>query len=143
MKPSTIKAIVVFATLTAVFVVGFGFFLYRTFANMCGNETLAEFVSPDQAKKIIVFQRNCGATTGFSTQAFLVAINEKLRNQGGNVFAADTNHDAAPSAIRGGPELRVRWEGRNRLLLQHHLKARVFKAERHVDEIEIRYETFR
>ena len=31
----------------------------------------------------------------------------------------------------------------NRLLLQHHLKARVFKAERHVDEIEIRYETFR
>jgi len=110
---------------------------------MCGNETLAEFVSPDQAKKIIVFQRNCGATTGFSTQASLVAINEKLRNQGGNVFAADTNRDAAPSAIRGGPELRVRWEGRNRLLLQHHLKARVFKAERHVDEIQIRYETFR
>ena len=65
------NAVVVSATVTALVVIAFGVFLYQTFANMCGNEILGEFASPDRKKKVVVFQRDCGATTGFSTQASL------------------------------------------------------------------------
>jgi hypothetical protein len=86
---------------------------------VCGNEILSEFVSPDNSKKVVVFQRDCGATTAFSTQASVLAITEKLPDEGGNVFSADTNHGATPSGPGGGPELRVRWEDRNGLILEH------------------------
>jgi hypothetical protein len=139
----TRRAIVTSATLTALIVIAFGFFLYQMFVKVCGNEILSEFVSPDSSKKIVVFQRDCGATTPFSTQASLFAITEKLPDEGGNVFSADTNHGAAPSGPGGGPELRVRWETRDRLILEHHKAARIFKAARHIGQVEVHYETFR
>jgi hypothetical protein len=52
----------------------------------------------------------------------------------------DTNHGIAPSGPGGGPELHVRWKDPKHLLLQHHAKARVFKAERGLNGIEVRYE---
>lgn len=143
MSPVTRKAIVISATVTALIVIAFGFFLDQTFAKVCGNEILSEFVSPDNSKKVVVFQRDCGATTAFSTQASLLAITEKLPDKGGNVFSADTNHGAAPSRPGGGPELRVRWEDRNGLILEHHKATRIFKAAQRIDEVEVRYETFR
>lgn len=143
MSPVTRKAIVISATVTALIVIAFGFFLYQTFAKVCGNEILSEFVSPDNSKKVVVFQRDCGATTAFSTQASLLAITEKLPDEGGNVFSADTNHGAAPSGPGGGPELRVRWEDRNGLILGHHKAARIFKATQRIDRVEVRYETFK
>ena len=103
MSLATRKAIVTSATVTALIVIAFGIFLYQMFAKMCGNEILSEFVSPDNSKKIVVFQRDCGATAPFSTQASLLAITEKLPDEGGNVFSADTNHGAAPSGPGGGP----------------------------------------
>jgi hypothetical protein len=137
------KAIVILATVTSLIVIAFGFFLYQTFAKVCGNEILSEFVSPDNSKKIVVFQRDCGATTPFSTQASLLAITDKLPDEGGNVFSGDTNHGAAPSRPGGGPELRVRWEDRNGLILEHHKAARIFKATQRIGEVEVQYETFR
>ena len=123
--------------------IALGVFLYETFGNPCGNEILNEFVSPDHSKKLVVFQRDCGATTGFSTQASVLAINETLPDEGGNVFSSDTNHGAAPAGRGGGPELRIRWETPNRVILEHHTATRVFKAARHIDRIEIHYETFK
>jgi hypothetical protein len=143
MRPSRRKAIAVAATVTIVVAVGLTAFLYRTFADMCGNETLAESISPDGTKRLIVFLRDCGATTGFSTQASLIATNATLPKRSGNIFIADTDHGSAPSGIGGGPELRAHWEAPNRLVLQHHSKAHVFKAERRIKDVDIRYETFR
>ncbi len=37
-------------------------------AGACGNEILKEVRSPTGKMKGVVFQRDCGATTGFSTQ---------------------------------------------------------------------------
>ena len=101
---------------------------------------VAEYMSPDGRTKLVVFQRDCGATTDFSTQASLVTPDAKLPGSGGNLFSADTDHGLAPEGPGGGPELRVRWEGPKALLLQHHSKARVFKAERRLDGVEVRYE---
>ena len=132
------------AVTTAVGIIiaaGIGVLAYL-FSGMCVNEPLAEYMSPGARAKLIVFQRDCGATTGFSTQASLLKPDDRLPSRGGNLFVADTDHGLAPSGPGGGPELRVRWEGPQRLLLQHHAKARVFKADRQHDGIEVLYEKF-
>jgi len=123
----------------AVFVVGSGALEYL-FSGMCENHLVAEYVSRDGRAKLVVFQRDCGATTDFSTQASLVTPDGKLPGSGGNLFIADTDHGTAPEGPGGGPELRVRWDGPKTLLLQHHAKARVFKAERLLNGVEVGYE---
>jgi hypothetical protein len=111
-------------------------------SGMCGNHPLAEFVSPDGGAKVVVFERDCDATTGFSTQASLVKPDDQLPANSGNLFIADTGHGIAPSDSGSGPDLRVRWVNAKRVMLQHHVKARIFKAERNIEGIEVRYETF-
>lgn len=41
-------------------------------ASMCGNEVVARVPSPSAQVDAVVFHRDCGATTGFSTQVALV-----------------------------------------------------------------------
>lgn len=123
----------------ALFAVGICGLAYL-FSDICRNDVLAEHRSPDGKTKLVVFERSCGATTGFSTQASLLSPEATLPGSGGNLFVADTDHGAAPSGPGGGPELRARWEGSKRLLLEHHVRARVFKAQRYLDGIEVRYE---
>jgi hypothetical protein len=41
-------------------------------AGGCGNDMLATIPSPSGGRKLVIFQRACGATTGFSTQASLL-----------------------------------------------------------------------
>ena len=127
------------ATTVVLCVVGVGGLVYLL-SDVCGNDLVAEHLSPDGKAKLLIFQRDCGATTGFSTQASLVATEAKLSGSSGNLFIAGTDHGIAPSGPGGGPDLRVRWEGPKHLLLQHHVKARVFKAERSFNGMEVRYE---
>src|SRR3990167_7849007 len=87
----------------------------------CRNQILGETPSPDGSLNLVIFERDCGATTGFSTQATVLAAGAALPHSGGAVFfVTDDNHGAAPSGPGGGPELRAHWEGPTRLVLQHH-----------------------
>jgi hypothetical protein len=63
---------------------------------MCANDLLTEIPSPDGALKAVVFQRDCGATTSFSTQISILWTNRPLPNETGNLFVADTDHGKAP-----------------------------------------------
>jgi hypothetical protein len=96
---------------------------------MCANQTLSEHPSPDGRLNVVVFERNCGATTGFGTHVSLLDSGERLSNHPGNVFRSDTNRGAAPSGPGGGPVVLVRWTDAAHLWLQHHPRARVFVAE--------------
>lgn len=93
---------------------------------MCGNEVLQEIPSPDNKLKAVVFQRDCGATTGFSTQLTILKINEKLQNTRGDVFSADTDHGKVPSGPGGGPKIEVIWIGLHQLQVKYPQKARVY-----------------
>lgn len=109
------------------------------FGDMCANEVIREAISPDGKKKVVVFQRNCGATTDFSTQASLLSVGESLSNGGGNIFSADTNHGAVPAGPGGGPELLVSWVGLHEIVLEHHAQARVFASEASIADVRVRY----
>lgn len=136
------KALVVAAWLLgscAVVIVISTLAMSSLFGGMCANDVLKETISPDGKKRVIVFQRNCGATTGFSTQASVLSVSRSLPNDGGNVFSADTNHGTAPSGPGGGPELEASWVSSNELVLEHHPQARVFKAEPSIGDTHVRF----
>ena len=48
--------------------IGITYAIEKAFDDTCENQLLSEVLSPDQVYRAIVFQRSCGATTGFSTQ---------------------------------------------------------------------------
>lgn len=110
--------------------------------DMCANEELTVALSPDKKMKAIVFQRDCGATSGFSTQVSLLPASETLKNEGGNVFSADTDHGRAPSGVGGGPELKISWRGNSELHIEHHRNARIFANESAFGNIQISYGKF-
>ncbi len=93
---------------------------------MCANEVLQEIPSPDNKLKAVVFQRDCGATTGFSTQMTILKTDEKLQNTSGDVFSADTDHGKVPSGPGGGPKIEVIWIGVHQLQVKYPQKARIY-----------------
>jgi len=117
-------------------------FLFTSSCDLCGNEKLAEYPSPDGTLKVVVFQRSCGATTDFSTQASIVRARAEMPWGSGNLFVADTSHGDAPSGAGGGPELRVRWIDDRTVELSRHARARVSKSEDAVVGVRARYVTF-
>ncbi len=100
--------------------------------SMCSNEVLQEIPSPDNKLKAVVFQRDCGATTGFSTQMTIIKTNEKLQNKRGDVYSADTDHGNAPSGPGGGPKIEVVWTGPHQLQVKHPQKARIFLSVKEI-----------
>lgn len=75
---------------------------------VCGNTISQTVLSPDGQLKAVVFQRECGATTGFSTQISVLAADETLPDWGGNVFVEN----------KGDP-IKVVWQGNRRLVIRH------------------------
>ena len=106
----------------------------------CENTPVVEVPSPGGAHRAIVFERSCGATTGFSTQVSLVRGRAALPDGGGNVFVADNGDGASPEGPWGGPVVEVAWQGAEHLVVRHHPGARVFHAEPARDGVRIRYE---
>lgn len=132
------------ATALALIALGFGFYSLAEFilSDGCANEILQAYPSPGGKLKLVVFRRDCGATTGPNTQASVLEAGDDLPNRPGNLFISDTHYGAAPSGPGGGPELRVAWQGARALDLSHHANTRTFKAETKVRGVSIKYSRF-
>jgi Family of unknown function (DUF5412) len=115
----------------------------KAFDGMCGNQLLSEVSSPDHVYRVVVFQRDCGATTGFSTQVSVLKAKETLPNESGTLFVADTDHGKAPGGIGGGPEVKISWVGSRSVRLTYHKNARVFFANPHFLEVSATYDSFK
>src|SRR4051812_17112826 len=97
------------------------------FGDMCLNDVQEELVSPDGKKKVVVFTRNCGATTGLSTQASVLGKDEKLPDDGGNAFVIDKG------------AAKVSWTKDDHILVVVDVSARVFKKEPSIRGVSIEY----
>lgn len=126
------RVVVAVASVFALIMLGGAYFMFST---ACFNEPLREISSPDGLHRVVVFQRDCGATTGFSTQASLLPAGQSLDHGGANLFVADTNHGAAPSGIGGGPAVEVVWRDSTHLRLTHHPQARIFLATPQIGDV--------
>lgn len=105
----------------------------------CENATISEAVSPDGSLKAVVFERDCGATTGFSTQVSLLKASDSLPDSSGNLFDADDDHGKAASGPGGGPKVQLQWESNTRLRISFDPKARVFKQTTHLYSVDVIY----
>lgn len=102
--------------------------------NPCGNEILSVTRSPDRNWRAVVFERSCGATTGFSTHVSVLAAGERLPNAGGNVFAADFNHGPVGIAVT------ARWDSSQRMVINYPARARILHREFRINNLAVAYQ---
>lgn len=95
----------------------------------CSNEIISQSVSPDGTKKIVVFSRNCGATTGFNTQGSILNQSEELPNEQGTAFIADKT------------TAKVSWSDDSRLVVAFEVGVQIFKEETSDRGVAIEYRT--
>jgi hypothetical protein len=72
---------------------------------ICGNTVISEVPSPSQKWRAVIFDRDCGATTRWSTQVSLLRTGRVLPNEAGNIHI--TNDSAGPGEP---PVVKVEWE---------------------------------
>ena len=65
---------------------------------LCANEIVTTETSPNGALKVILFRRDCGATTTYSTHVSMIPASSQLPNEPGNIFVQS-----------GTPIVVVRW----------------------------------
>jgi len=97
--------------------------------DLCGNEIVSD--TPEQAGRVraIVFVRDCGATTGFSTQVSILDEKQSVPNEPGNTFVA---HDRL--------SVSVRWTAPDRLVVTYPAQAKVFLQENQLKAVKVSYE---
>lgn len=129
------KIISSFIIFLAIIIGGIGiasYAVYDFFDSMCANEVFETNKSPDSKYNIILFQRDCGATTGFSTQISIIPMNKKLTNNGGNIFSTD-----------GHPNenmIDINWLSPTKVVISNiPPQKRIYKKEKVFDNIEIVY----
>jgi Family of unknown function (DUF5412) len=128
MRLTVRRVIGITAAVLVTSAVGLGVLVYVVVSDMCANETLAEFASPDGTRKLVMYERDCGATTRGSIHVSLLEVRAKLKNDPGNIFVS----------YKGLP-LQVRWDGPRRVLVQHDASVQVFKKESRQGDVEIQY----
>ena len=113
-------------------------FIFDEFG-MCGVDVVETIPSPDRKHRVVIYQHDCGATTDFSTQVTLDPLFAARPIVGGNIWSADADHGGAPRAKWGGPDVQIQWTSPTTLRLLHHLRARVFRAEKKVGSVTVVY----
>lgn len=113
--------------------------------DFCGNKVLARVSSPAGQHVAIVFERDCGATTGFSTQVSILDARACFRERPsllfetvpGNALAIDDDHGLAPAGPGGGPEVGVQWSDETHATFTYHLRARASHAPERVGDVAV------
>ena len=111
-------------------------------ADSCGNNVLSELPSPDASRRAVLFVRNCGATTRFSTQLALISSGRSLPNEGGNVLVAETGYEPTGVDDSGRPAVAVQWVSADELRVTYAEGIRVFRKELELAGVGISYVTF-
>jgi hypothetical protein len=139
------KSIIIFFTVILgvfMFVSISFYFALRNLVPLCSDEIVAEGISPNGNHKAVIFVRNCGATTDFSSQVAIMDNKEKFNSKINAILIADTDHGESPAWQWGGPEIKTQWEDDNNMTIFLHSQARVFKKANIYRGINIVYEYF-
>ncbi|WP_288459305.1 hypothetical protein [uncultured Sphingomonas sp.] len=108
-------------------------------SDTCSNTIVSRARAPHGQHEAVMFQRDCGATTGFSTQISVLDEGGRLAGAG-NAFRADDDHGAARADEWGGPWAEMRWLSPDHLLVRYEAKSRLFEQEEGVSGVRISYQ---
>lgn len=127
-----LSAVLIILGILAGLAVGGFYFLDRLFSDLCGNEIFQEKATPKGRFKAVLFQRDCGATTGFSTQVSLIPVDAPLPNESGNVFVTNSHPQDT--------QINLQWRTPENLLIRNGVSLKTIKQEVFYQGIRIDYE---
>lgn len=88
-----VKAVAIAVIATGLILgVGLGMLFFganNLLSGMCANDIISEHNQPDGKYKLVVFRRDCGATTDYSYHLSVIKANTDLKNQSGNIFVSN------------------------------------------------------
>ncbi|WP_102796329.1 hypothetical protein [Bowmanella denitrificans] len=120
--PRALKLFFLSVTVISVLLVGLllGFF-WLLGQGMCGNHLFSQTISPDGRHKVVVFERSCGASTGFSTHLSLIKSEDNLANDSGNILILKGHPDEVAPTLS--------WLNNHQVKIHHRLNGKEYKAE--------------
>jgi hypothetical protein len=116
-KKVVLSVVAVLGVCVIVFICG----LMYLFQGMCRNYIHKTIESPEATLKAVIFQRDCGATTGFSTQISILSVNEQLGDDSGNIFSSDGHPEES------APE--VTWVNEEELNIKKRFPVQIYSQE--------------
>lgn len=111
-------------------------------SDTCSNDVQRAVDAPDGKLTAFLFQRDCGATTDFSTQVSVVDFCDRPSGAG-NVFVADTDRGATQREAWGGPWADITWISPKHLLVGYDARSSVFKQNQEVSGVRITFKKVR
>lgn len=108
-------------------------------SHACDNTLIAHDMAPDGRHTAVLFNRDCGATTRFSTQISITDAGASPSDKG-NAFIADDDHGHALSGPWGGPWASVAWLTPDHLRVRYAKNSRIFLHELRVAGVTVSYE---
>ena len=122
MVKTSISAIILFSLAAALV---FYYFAEGLSEGLCSNMIYREYPSPDRSLKAVVFQRECGPSSGATTQISLIDAAETLENRAGNILVLKGKPENAAPAIA--------WKSEQEMIIYRAIDGNEFKAETRYD----------
>ena len=111
----------------------------------CRDTLVSKYPSPDGRFVAVVFYRNCGATTAFTTEISVVGTGEDAISKGreGNIFSIRDPNDSKESLERNGTiEVRLDWKTPRLLSVSAPRHAWTAKRVDRIRGVDVQYNTF-
>ena len=112
------------------------FALDRLADDMCGTTIYDRAISPDGNNQAVVFEVDCGATTGFNRHVSIVS-------SGTNLQERNPELPEGFLALRGAHEIKLNWLAVDRLEVHYPIDAETFRIESKSKGVAIEYKKSR
>ena len=107
----------------------------------CSTNVYREVPSPGGRFRAVVFERDCGATTGFNRQVAIVPANVSAPDSATTIFVVDK-----PDTVTSAPDSVVlavnpSWLNDDHLIIAHDGRARVLRQVSQLGSVKISYQS--
>ncbi|MBC7771398.1 MAG: hypothetical protein H7210_02770 [Pyrinomonadaceae bacterium] len=106
-------------------------------APLCGNQLVRTIAQPTGSKSIVIFERDCGATTDFVIHLSVIESGTALSDgMVGNTFIADSNKGQVNMNVE------AEWTSPLSVVIRYPAGARVHSRNSSVGHVRVAYEEF-
>jgi hypothetical protein len=112
-------------TIKILFMVG-KYLLSFLFEDLCGNDIKQKTPSPNGENIAYIFDRSCGATTGFSPQLSILYNDDELENESGNTFGSEKDFS-------------IEWVNEKNIKVIYDISSETYEMKKKVNGITIEY----